>query len=271
MLEFNLNNYLNDNQTNEKKIKKFEENEQNKRINNKEINEESNLLFIKKSKFKLMLTTLDIIRFIYDNIKLLSLLDYSTHDKIISLLCNHINTFVILNKKIVVDGGAKFNLTQNEISITCSNLNIIKEIVLSLKNNNEHLFLNKNNFTQLLTNIEQVLSDCKLTISNLLDLSATSSFDELIKIDFNFYPTYEKDLNSYVKKFMQFKAIFISMINCFEDNDISFIFTKYFNSFFDKFENFFKGKKIKSAQETEQYFLFYFLDSKKILMLLKEL
>ena len=98
-------------------------------VDNTNSSEIKNTISINLVNYKLMLTSLDIIKIIYDSLKILTLFDSSLEENIIQNLTNFLNIYISLNKQIVVDGEAKFKLTQREISIACSNVNIIKYLL----------------------------------------------------------------------------------------------------------------------------------------------
>jgi hypothetical protein len=105
-----------------------------------------------------MLTTLEVIKFIYDSIKLVLVIEKELSTFTLQNLLRILQTFVTLNNDIVLEGkGFKLkSITPKEISIVCSNLNIIKNILVSLPK-----YTNDNIFSEIFDSIDFILKNCK--------------------------------------------------------------------------------------------------------------
>ena len=188
-------------------------------------------------------------------IKFIIYSDKTLKDKIIDNLSLYINQFLIQNKKLITNNENKSNNYPNEISMTYSNINIIKYILTLLKHNND-IFSNNKNISELLINLDKYIHYFKCNISDLLVKCIKNSTEELSKIDFTNYPNYDNEniFNPFVNHIIQFKNIFISMINCFEDYLITNIFNENLKIFLDKFESYIKNltQKIKIQSDILQ-------------------
>lgn len=207
-----------------------------------------NIIEINGSCFKLMLTTLDIIKTIYDVVKLITLFDKSLTPTILSEINLFLFVFLNLNKEIVLEGegvkkGRLKAIYQKEISIVCANVNIVKNLTTVFYKRlicNDLIF--NFNFNELHIFCDKLIHTCKCNISDLFLISINNCMDELNKIDFSKYPIFENEnppLNPYTKKFiLSFRPIYIAMLTAFENNDIIQILSENLKLFFDKIEKY---------------------------------
>ncbi len=192
--------------------------------------------------FKLILSTLDLIKVIYDSLMMLTLFDKSLSTKILAFLSNYLNTFILLVKSYILDGeafrkGRIKRLSQAEVSIANSNACIIRNIILLLKKNNP---IFEKEFEELLINIDKIRHTCRYNMSDMLNSSIKESIDELTKLDFASYPVCPEEdkrpLNEWVKKYYKFNPAYASMIDAFEESDICNTMQEILKIFFDKLE-----------------------------------
>ena len=119
----------------------------------------------------------------------------------------------------------------------------IKNIIQCLIKNNVEIFDSsiKSNFEELLTNSDKIRHTCRYNMSDMLNSSVKESMEELMKIDFANYPIpsdeEKRSFSDYVKKYHKINSAYASMINAFEDGDISNTLQEIFKLFFDKLEN----------------------------------
>jgi hypothetical protein len=192
--------------------------------------------------FKLVLSTLDLIKVVYDSLKMLTLFDKTISSKLVSFLSNYLNTFILLVKSYILDGeafrkGRIKRLSQAEVSIANSNACIIRNIILLLRKNNS---IFENDFEELLINLDKIRHTCRYNMSDMLNSSIKESIEELVKLDFSSYPVCSEDdkrpLNEWVKKYHKFNPAYSSMIDAFEESEICNTMQEILKIFFDKLE-----------------------------------
>jgi hypothetical protein len=261
-------------------IKYFSENEHgqngdqiitNINVNSTQINDSSitnnnnTTIEINKINFKLMPTTLEVIKIAYDSLKMLSLFDYSMFQTIINNLINLFTNFANFNKEIILDGNGHIqSLSQNEISITCANLSIVKNIIQSLMQNDTNNLIGKYSnsianilFKDLLVLLDNLIHTCKCRISDLIDrLCISRALGELNQIKLPNYPIVEGEalVNPYALTLCKFfRAIYDSMINAFDNSYIVSTSNENLKKFFEKFEKFLQaGPKIENENSLKQ-------------------
>jgi hypothetical protein len=201
-----------------------------------------------KSSFKLVLSNLDVIKVIFDSLKLILLLDQSVYPTIFNNLAKFLTNFTLLTKEFILDGegfrrGTLKRLSQAEVSITNSTACVIKNIVMDLIRNNENSELNnflKTCFSDLMVNLDKIRHTCRSNMSDMLNFSIKESIEDLLKIEFNNYPICpeeeKRSFSEYVKKYHRINSAYASMINSFEDYEITYTLQEIFKIFFDKLE-----------------------------------
>jgi hypothetical protein len=248
-------------------IKKLEVSEIIKFFEEKSPNDEDgkSTIEINKIKFKLMPITLEVIKVTYDSLKMLSLFDITMFQNIINNLTNLYTQFASMNKEIILDGNGHLEtLSQNEVSITCANISILKNIVLCLMQNDKSNILSQStnqiaiiNFNDLLKLLDNLIHTCKCRISDLIDSKCISvALEELSEIKLPNYPIAEGEvpINQYALTLVKLlKAIYHSMQNAFDNSYIVSTVNENLKKFFDRFEKFiFSGEKIENENCLKQ-------------------
>jgi hypothetical protein len=202
-----------------------------------------------KSSFKLVLSNLDVIKVIFDSLKLLLLLDKSIYPTIFNNISKFLSNFILLTKEFILEGegfrrGTLKRLSQAEVSITNSTACVIKNIVMDLIRNNENSELNsllKTSFSDLMVNLDKIRHTCRSNMSDMLNFSVKESIEDLLRIDFSNYPLSpeeeKRSFSEFVKKYHRINSAYASMINAFEDSEISYTLQEIFKIFFDKLES----------------------------------
>lgn len=127
---------------------------------------DKNTIEINNKSFKLVICTLDIIKVVYDSLKMITILDRNLNDLIINNLIKILNNFLILNKELILDGegcskGKLKSISQKEVSIVCSNVNIVKNILFFISQ-----YFNEEVFNDINQTIDKIIHTCKCKISD---------------------------------------------------------------------------------------------------------
>ena len=232
----------------------------NEDLDNISNNENIHLLEFDGQKFKIIKILLNIIQFIYESIIIFT---NSKNNKLQNETINNLYNIIyeillkcqqtIINNNNTSDDNNNNNInnnnlriTEKEISLLSSNTKVIFKIL--------EIFLNKfpnEKITNIITNIN---NNCIEAINELLSQLRGNMLNELNKLNFDDYPTFqEKNYNVYIKKFTLMKKVYDNIINGFSNEEVKNIFENNFNIVFDNMDKILNGKRINDDNMVKQF------------------
>ena len=232
----------------------------NEDLDNISNNENIHLLEFDGQKFKIIKILLNIIQFIYESIIIFT---NSNNNKLQNETINNLYNIIyeillkcqqtIINNNNTSDNNNNNNInnnnlriTEKEISLLSSNTKVIFKIL--------EIFLNKfpnEKITNIITNIN---NNCIEAINELLSQLRGNMLNELSKLNFDDYPTFqEKNYNVYIKKFTLMKKVYDNIINGFSNEEVKNIFENNFNIVFDNMDKILNGKRINDDNMVKQF------------------
>lgn len=199
-----------------------------------------NTLNIGNMSYKLILSTLEILKVTFDSTKLMTIFDNSLINIISTHLSKYLNTFISLVEEAIIEGKAKEQgrikkLSQNEAALANATASIIKNIISNLIKNNSNL-IGGSNFSELITNIDNIRYTCKNNISDMIKDMIKGSIESLSDLNFSKYPVFCEDVNKFVKIYQLFNPVYFAMVNAFEDAEIVNTMKENLKIFFEKLE-----------------------------------
>ena len=232
----------------------------NEDLDNISNNENIHLLEFNGQKFKIIKILLNIIQFIYESIIIFT---NSKNNKLQNETINNLYNIIyeillkcqqtIINNNNTTDNNNNnsinnnnLRITEKEISLLSSNTKVIFKIL--------EIFLNKfpnEKITNIITNIN---NNCIEAINELLSQLRGNMLNELSKLNFDDYPTFqEKNYNVYIKKFTLMKKVYDNIINGFSNEEVKNIFENNFNIVFDNMDKILNGKRINDDNMVKQF------------------
>ena len=240
----------------------YENTKQYFNINNKGINTDKNIEYIiipdnnsnNSSKVYLILTTLEIISYTYDTIKMLCSFSIKNYTSIINNMFTLYKTYINLNKDIILEDNGQIEcVTQNEIVITYTNITLLEYLINTIYTNDKSTLLNTftngqfvNGYQRLLEIFESFSRSCEEKIDDLIKGGCVLPFIKVLKeIDFNNYPsvddTHNQQVNEYIRTLIRvFKSMYISIEKGFKMEFVVGVFTKNLELLCEEMENAFK-------------------------------
>ena len=251
-----LNSYLKDN---------TEDNEENE-----EDETNNGLLEIKggdkpKIYIKINETSLDIINFSFDILKMFSLFHKECYGNILGNLAVLIISHLNYQTDLIYEGEHDFEVTESEISMSYGIFLLIQYIYEYIKESEFFVEIAKNSNQKLIDsylkislNINNCFDMSKKSIEDLLEKKCIGeSLNKLREIELPYYnmETGEIPVKEYALNFVsQLKNIYESMLNSYEESFIREITNKALEDFFDNFEDFiFHGQKIEEESCLKQF------------------
>ena len=234
----------------------------NEDLDNISNNENIHLLEFDGQKFKIIKILLNIIQFIYESIIIFT---NSKNNKLQNETINNLYNIIyeILLKcqqTIINNNNTSDNNNNNNNSINNNNLRITEKEISLLSSNTKvifkilEIFLNKfpnEKITNIITNIN---NNCIEAINELLSQLRGNMLNELNKLNFDDYPTFqEKNYNIYIKKFTLMKKVYDNIINGFSNEEVKNIFENNFNIVFDNMDKILNGKRINDDNMVKQF------------------
>ena len=228
----------------------------NEDLDNISNNENIHLLEFNGQKFKIIKILLNIIQFIYESIIIFT---NSKNNKLQNETINNLYNIIyeillkcqqtIINNNNTLENNNNNNnlrITEKEISLLSSNTKVIFKVL--------EIFLNKfpnEKITNIITNIN---NNCIEAINELLSQLRGNMLNELSKLNFDDYPTFqEKNYNVYIKKFTLMKKVYDNIINGFSNEEVKNIFENNFNIVFDNMDKILNGKRINDDNMVKQF------------------
>ena len=215
-------------------------------------------------KLKCNQCSLDIIKTSHEVIKLFSLFSVQTWGTILTSYRKLQQSFGNYQNEQILNGLNKV-VSQTEISMTYSIVELIRQIRIRFTKNNSFTLLQKHidkkiidEFFDLNNLFDNMSHSSKVKIINLIDIHCVeSSLKELEKISLPNYSIAEGDVpvNSYALIIVKLlKSIYESMLNAYEETFIVSTIRSSFEKFLTRLENFiFKGQKIEDEQCLTQF------------------
>ena len=230
----------------------------NQELDNISNNENIHMLEFNGQKFKIIKILLNIIQFIYESIiiftnsknnKLQNETITNLYNIIYEILLKCQQTIINSNNTIddnSINNNNNLRITEKEISLLSSNTKVIFKIL--------EIFLNKfpnEKITKIISNIN---NNCIEAINELLSQLRGNMLNELNKLNFDNYPTFqEKNYNVYIKKFTLMKKVYDNIINGFSNEEVKNIFENNFNIVFDNMDKILNGKRINDDNMLKQF------------------
>jgi len=230
----------------------------NQELDNISNNENIHMLEYNGQKFKIIKFLLNIIQFIYESIiiftnsknnKLQNETITNLYNIIYEILLKSQQTIINSNNTIDnndINNNNNLRITEKEISLLSSITKVIYKIL--------EIFLNKFPNEKITKIINNINDNCIEAINELLSQLRGNMLNELKKLNFDDYPTFqEKNYNVYIKKFTLMKKVYDNIINGFSNEEVKNIFENNFNIVFDNMDKILNGKRINDDNMLKQF------------------
>ena len=241
------------------KIENTKEEEKKEEEKNEEKGKEINYITINSQKIKYNQTSFLIIKTSYEIIKLFILFNKNSWNEILETYTS------LMRKYISILNEGNKEVTQTEISMKNSILELIKSISENLKNSESFnlisKFVEQNTIDDYLDMINTIEENLNLTRNKIKDLieerCINDSLKELEQINLPDYNIIEGNIqiNSYsYNLIILLKAVYDEMLNSYNENFIINTIKNALGRFFDKFEDFIlNGEKIQDINRLKQF------------------
>ena len=224
-------------------------------------------LKIKEKNIKIISTSLDLLTFTIETLKMLCSFNINNYSIIIASFFSVYQTYLNLIKENVLENKKNIQITQNEICISYSNLILFKEIInIIYQNENNHKLLNQfsnnefdKNYNEFILLINNILNLNEKKIEELLSESCINlclnDFNKLInnnnyQIPFN----NELPINNFASNLVKMtKSIYKNMFGIYDNLFIKEIMIKNLDRFANEMEKILNGKEIEGIEEKKQF------------------
>ena len=218
-----------------------------------------------KLSIKINKTSLDIINFSFDILKMFTLFHKECYGNILGNLAVIINAHLNYQKEKIYEGEHDSEVTESEMSMSYGIFLLIQYIYDHIKESDFFVEIAKNCKQKLIDNylaISKTINKCfdisKKSIEKLISKKCLGeSLSKLKEIELPNYSmvTGEIPVKEYALIFVdQFQNIYESMTNSYEESFIEEITNKTLETFFDNFEDFiFHGQKIEEESCLKQF------------------
>ncbi len=224
-------------------------------------------LKIKDKNIKIISTSLDLLTFTIETLKMLCSFNINNYSIIIASFFSVYQTYLNLIKENVLENKKNIQITQNEICISYSNLILFKEIInIIYQNENNHKLLNQfsnnefdKNYNEFILLINNILNLNEKKIEELLSESCINlclnDFNKLInnsnyQIPFN----NELPINNFASNLVKMtKSIYKNMFGIYDNLFIKEIMIKNLDRFANEMEKILNGKEIEGIEEKKQF------------------
>ncbi len=236
-------------------------------IDKEKENQEFNLLkFSNNIQIKIIPTSLDIITYTFETLKMLSSFSINNYSKILNSLFAILKLYCNLNKEIVIESkGHLPSITQNELSISYSNNILIKQLVTIIYNNDKNKFLNQFSggifeklYNEINIMIEENFKNLKSKINQLTQESiqiCLQKFNNII-LGKN-YPIVNNPnlpINDFALTLIKYvKAIYRDSLNSFDLEFIKEMLKNNLDNFSNEIEKKINGYIIENDDEKKQF------------------
>jgi hypothetical protein len=241
------------------KIENTKEEEKKEEEKNEEKGKEINYITINSQKIKYNQTSFLIIKTSYEIIKLFILFNKNSWNEILETYTS------LMRKYISILNEGNKEVTQTEISMKNSILELIKSITENLKNSESFNLISKfveqntiDDYLDMINTIEDNLNKTRNKIKDLIEEKCINdSLKELEQINLPDYNIIEGNIqiNPYsYNLIILLKAVYDEMLNSYNENFIINTIKNALGRFFDKFEDFIlNGEKIQDINRLKQF------------------
>ena len=229
-----------------------------------------NLLHIKDGekpeiKIKTIQTSLEIIKFSFELLKMFCIFHKNCYGNILENFTKIIILHLNFQVNQIIEGKCGFSVSQQEISMTNAIFLLIESIYEHIKNSDFFVTVAENSDHKIYDNyldLSKNISDCcdlsKEKIEDLINnYCVNETFLKLQEIKLPYYNVVTGDVpvNEYALYYLNIlKAIYDSMINCYDEQFIKKMINKALDNFFSKFEDYIlHGKKIEDEKCLKQF------------------
>ena len=236
-------------------------------IDKEKENQEFNLLqFSNSIQIKIIPTSLDIITYTFETLKMLSSFSINNYSKILNSLFAILKLYCNLNKEIVIESkGHLPSITQNELSISYSNNILIKQLVTIIYNNDKNKFLNQFSggifeklYNEINIMIEENFKNLKSKINQLTQESIQICLQKFNNIVLGKnYPIVNNPnlpINDFALTLIKYvKAIYRDSLNSFDLEFIKEMLKNNLDNFSNEIEKKINGYIIENDDEKKQF------------------
>ena len=208
---------------------------------------------------------MEIIKDFFDIVKMFVFFSPSSYEKILASLTSVLNGHLNYQKRFVYSSNTVIIVSQNEICISTAIFRLVKYLFVYLKDNYFFIILSKicsKKTVDSYLGIKSFLAELERLSSNkiieLIDAHCVNvALGDLTKMELpNYNVVYgTPPVNEYALNIVSnLKAIYESMLNCYDDEFIINTINSALKKFFTNFENFiFHGKKIENENSLKQF------------------
>ena len=226
----------------------------------------STIKFPDNSQIKIMPTSLDLISYSFETIKMLSSFSLNNYSKILNCFSNILKLYAQLNREIIIESKGHLTLiTHNEILISYSNFKLIKELISTIYNNDKMKLLNQFSnglFVKIYEEIIKIIDVDIFNLKNRLNQYIEETIHESIKefellVKKRNYPIVNNKaellINNYCLNLIKnINIIYKESIDTFQKAFIDDMFRKNLEKFAKEIGNKFSKLKIKKENEKVQ-------------------
>ncbi len=226
----------------------------------------STIKFPDNSQIKIMPTSLDLISYSFETIKMLSSFSLNNYSKILNCFSNILKLYAQLNREIIIESKGHLTLiTHNEILISYSNFKLIKELISTIYNNDKMKLLNQFSnglFVKIYEEIIKIIDVDIFNLKNRLNQYIEETIHESIKefellVKKRNYPIVNNNtellINNYCLNLIKnINIIYKESIDTFQKEFIDDMFRKNLEKFAKEIGNKFSRLKIKKENEKIQ-------------------
>ena len=234
-------------------------------IDNKKESEISKIKFPDNSQIKIMPTSLDLITYSFETIKMLSSFSLNNYSKILNSFSTILKLFAQLNTEIIIESKGHITLiTHNEISICFSNFKLIQELISTIYNNDKMKLLNQFSNGLFGKIYEEIIKIIEVDIFNLnkrlnqyieeIIHGSIKEFEILVKKrNYPIVNNNNSEINNYCLNLIQnVNIIYKDIIDTFPKGFIDDMFRKNLEKFAKEIGIKFNILKIKKENEKKQ-------------------
>ena len=214
---------------------------------------------------QIMPTSLDLITYTFETIKMLSSFSINNYFNIIYSFSSILKLYSQLNKEIIIElKGHISNISENELSITYSNFTLIKELISSIYKNDKMKLLNQftnGNFEkvyeEVITLIEMNENSLKKKVNELIEKSIHNCFiqfeNTFNKKKYTVVNNPEIQINNFALAINKnIKEIYKVISMVYPNDFVIQVFQNNLEEFANEIEKKLKKIKIKSQDEKRQ-------------------
>jgi hypothetical protein len=234
-------------------------------MDNKKESEISKIKFPDNSQIKIMPTSLDLIIYSFETIKMLSSFSLNNYSKILNSFSTILKLFAQLNTEIIIESKGHITLiTHNEISICFSNFKLIQELISTIYNNDKMKLLNQFSNGLFGKIYEEIIKIIEVDIFNLnkrlnqyieeIIHGSIKEFEILVKKrNYPIVNNNNSEINNYCLNLIQnVNIIYKDIIDTFPKGFIDDMFRKNLEKFAKEIGIKFNILKIKKENEKKQ-------------------